>query len=472
MEEPGDAVGPDAGLVQEDAVAGASGQAEHDRHAGPDLLVDGLDRVQQAFLHRRQRRLGRLADGRDLDARVRHDALQRGLHLVDPLAGQDAAVHVRLGPLRQRIDRMPRVELGGHAGGAHAGVVGRAELPQPRLGVGVGRVAQDGADVGRHLGLLGAAQVLEIGPRDRRQPEREAEARQPAERVGQPVDGVVGLGHRAVAALVDDLELEALEHLLAGLHAMEQGLALGGERTAAALVERQLGVDQRPVMLEQVFHAVERAGSDFLAAGQGEDEVARRLQPFLAGPDHVGHVDGRHRLVVRHSAAVEIPALLDELEGVAQPVLAPRLDHVHMGQQQQGPLRARALEPRDEVAVPVAAGRHDDLQFVVAKSPGAQPGGHGLDRHRAVAHRRRGVDLDQLPVGGAQQRVIGLGPGRAAQRRQQRQDDSFHADSPHVLKARQHPAGRPACWPSPPPRASRETTRAPRARRPPPARSC
>ena len=77
--------------------------------------------------------------------------------------------------------------------------------------------------------------------------------------------------------------------------------------------------------------------SDLLVGLERKDDVAVRLVVLLFEPDHVGDEHGRHRFVIAGPAAVEIAVLLEQLEGIARPVFALRLDDVGMGEEQNRP---------------------------------------------------------------------------------------------------------------------------------------
>nr|GEU28537.1 conserved hypothetical protein [Tanacetum cinerariifolium] len=396
VEHAADAIGPDAGVVEEAAVRAPGGHGGDHGHARPHVVADLLDGLHQRWRQRRHGGGDRLTDAGDLDVLIAHHALQRGLHLVDRLAGQDAAVDGGARPLRQRVVGVARLHPGGHARGAHGGVMRRADRVQAVQRGLVGRVLQDGLHVGRDLPLLDGGHALVERARDGRQLERERELSQLRQAIGQAVDGVVAVRRRTVAARIGDLELEALVGFFAGLDTVPHRLAVLVEQAAAAFVERQFGVDQRTVMLEQVIDTVEFRRHHFLVARQRQHQVALGRQLFLLVADHVGHERRCHGLVVRGAARIKHAVFFHQLERIAHPVLAVGLHHVHVGQQQQRSAAAVALQARHQVALGGRAGRHDDLHVGIAKAAGLETPGDLGDGRRARAGGMGGVGFHQL----------------------------------------------------------------------------
>ena len=123
-------------------------------------------------------------------------------------------------------------------------------------------------------------------------------------------------------ARIGHLEREHLVNLLAGLHLQRQRLAICGQQSACAFIERECGIDELAAILEQVVDAVD-AIRGLLAARQRHDDVAPRLEvTLLLQPDHQVEEHRGHRLVVGGAAAVEEAVFLDQLERIALPVLA------------------------------------------------------------------------------------------------------------------------------------------------------
>ncbi len=213
--------------------------------------------------------------------------------------------------------------------------------------------------------------------------------------VGQAVDRIVPARRGAVAAAVGDLELIGLIDLLRDLHAEAERAAVA-QRAATALVDRELGVDQVAVVLQEPMHAVVRRIRQLLIGRERQDDVAVRLEAFVDVADHVGHEDRRHRLVVDGAAAAEIAVDLLQLERVEIPVLALGLDHVEMRKQQQRAARAGAVQPRHQVAFARPRREHRDIGG--RETAGAQPRRHRLRRLHGIAGGIRRVDLDELAI--------------------------------------------------------------------------
>ncbi len=396
-EERPDAISPDAGIVQEAAVGRADRHDRDDRRSRPHRLHRGLDGLHDGGRHGRLRSLHRGAGGPHLDAVVGQHPHQGLVDVGDGFSGQDPAIDRRTGALRQRVGRVARIEHGGHAGGARHGIdAGRIRLETLERG-GIGRRSEQGVDV-RRLVLVAVepGDLLEVVARRLVQVDGEIEPGQPAQAVGQVVDGVVARRPGAVPAGVRHLEFVGDEHLLADLQAVVDRSALAVELAEAGFVQRKLGVDQRAMLLEQVGHTVERRGDDLLVAGQRHDDVAPGHPPLLLEADQVVDVAGRMRLVVDHPASVVEAVLLHELERVARPVLAPGFDHVQVRQQQQRPLLAGAFQANHQVALGRAAGRHDQAHLGIAVARLLQACRHRGGRDRATARGVRRVDFHEL----------------------------------------------------------------------------
>ena len=109
------------------------------------------------------------------------------------------------------------------------------------------------------------------------------------------------------------------------------------------------------------------------------------LEALALEPDQRVHEDRGHRLVVAGAAPVEVAVLLHQRERVGGPVLAARLDHVEVGQQQQRLARPRPPEARHQVAL--ARRRRQHLDVVGREAGRAQAGRHGLGGPGVVADR-------------------------------------------------------------------------------------
>ena len=230
------------------------------------------------------------------------------------------------------------------------------------------------------------------GARGLVQHRREAMMLEPLERVGERVDRIVGARARAVAAGVGRGQDVALIGLLGGLDAeAEQGAVLEEGAAAGIGVEREIerrGVD--PLAGGELGAAPAR----LLVAGEQDDDVA--IGPEALGAQaQQGGGDGDHALlVVERAAAVEIAALLAERERVARPILAARLDHVHMGHEQD---RLAARRPRRRPAQDQRGGMIVGADDVI-----------GMDGDARSARRRGTAPADRWRA-----RARGRGPGRS-----------------------------------------------------------
>ncbi len=161
------------------------------------------------------------------------------------------------------------------------------------------------------------------------------------------VDDRVGAqGHRAVARRPARGQRDAVGDLLGRLHAREPYLSARA-RDAAALGEAVLGVDLRPVVLDQELDAELRAG---LLAGLGQEDhvaVERHVQPLQLQHHHQRGDDVV--LVVHGAAAVDVAAVARGRERRMRPLRRVDLDDVGVAHDEQRPLLAGAAQPRDEV---------------------------------------------------------------------------------------------------------------------------
>ena len=216
---------------------------------------------------------------------------------------------------------------------------------------------------------------------------------------------------------------------------------LGGNRVAddAVVIEHELRVDQRAVVPHQPLDAV--AATALLVRGEGENDVAARPVPFLLqAQERRGH-DGIAALHVEHAAAVEVAVFFHQLEGVGAPVLAPRLHHVEMPDEQHRPVLARAAQTYHQVLLALLGSGHDDVRR--RKAGGEKALRHGLGGRRDVARGIGGVDRDQLPedlvcqlVGGGIRRLTAAVRGERCARHQggeQRGDGEAKGAEQHAV---------------------------------------
>src|SRR5262249_62351872 len=103
---------------------------------------------------------------------------------------------------------------------------------------------------------------------------------------------------------------------------------LGGDRVAtpAVVIERDLRMDQRTMVLHEPLDTV--AAAALLVRGERENDVAASpVSLLLQAQERRGH-DGIAALHIEHATAIEVAVLLGEMKGVGAPVLAPRLHHI------------------------------------------------------------------------------------------------------------------------------------------------
>jgi hypothetical protein len=195
-----------------------------------------------------------------------------------------------------------------------------------------------------------------------------------------------------MATRIEDLQAEALVDLLRGLDRVGNSTAVLDD-AAPTLVQGILGVDQLPVIGQEIHHAVGRA--PFLVRRQRDHDVAVRDEPLALHADQVGHVDGGFVLVVGGAPAVEESVLLDERERVQVPVGGIGLHHVDVSQEQDGPpTRVSAPQPGDQIAL--AGSGLDDVHVGRVEAGLEQPIRHGLRGRGVVTHRIGRVDFDEL----------------------------------------------------------------------------
>src|SRR5262249_20613741 len=100
---------------------------------------------------------------------------------------------------------------------------------------------------------------------------------------------------------------KVLKYFFARLHLVRQITALP-HATAAALIDRELGINESPVILHEPVDAIELAA--LLVCRQGENEIAIRRETFVFQTNQVRNKLCRHRLIVARAAAVEEAVLL------------------------------------------------------------------------------------------------------------------------------------------------------------------
>ena len=134
-----------------------------------------------------------------------------------------------------------------------------------------------------------------------------------------------------------------------------------------------------------------------------------------------GDPDGRLRLVVRRAAAVEVAVLFEKYERVDRPILAPGLDHVDVGQQQDRLARARAAIAHHHVGLGRDRAAHKNVGG--REAGGSEAGRDRLGDGRGAAGGEPGLHLDHLLVDLPRQSLFGFGrhgvgsPGTQAEQR-------------------------------------------------------
>src|SRR5207248_899186 len=96
----------------------------------------------------------------------------------------------------------------------------------------------------------------------------------------------------------------------------------------SVVVQHELGIDELPVIPDEPVDAV--AAAALLVRRERKNDVATRAKTLVLHPQQRRRHDGIAILHILRAAAVEVAVLLDELEGIGAPVLAPRLDHVEV----------------------------------------------------------------------------------------------------------------------------------------------
>ena len=192
--------------------------------------------------------------------------LQRLAHRLGARAGEDAAVHVRVRTLWQRVGGVTGVEQGRHAVGVQDGVDVRIALEQCARGF-VARVLQQFGQCLLLFGRAGRNQAREIVARRLVEGDRKLVRLDFHQRIRQVIDRVVRERARAVAAAIGDLERVVLREFLADLDALEHRLAVFVQQAATPFIQCKGRIDQCALVGGQVLGAVERAAGLF-AAGQ------------------------------------------------------------------------------------------------------------------------------------------------------------------------------------------------------------
>ena len=157
------------------------------------------------------------------------------------------------------------------------------------------------------------------------------------------------------------------------------------------------------MIFQQPIHAVRLAA--LFIGGERQDDIPVGDESLLF---HANEARDGNRIAVLHvlcSAAIVVAVLLDELEGIGAPVLAPRFHHIQVPDDEDGlALRSRLTAiAGDHVALAIIRTEHGNVRR--RKSCIQQALFHCLSRQRGTSDRIRGVDFDQLL-----EDIVGHGP--------------------------------------------------------------
>jgi hypothetical protein len=154
-----------------------------------------------------------------------------------------------------------------------------------------------------------------------------------------------------------------------------------------------------------------------LVAREQDDDLAARLEALGAQAEQSGGDRGHALFVVHRAAPVEIAVRFAEREGIARPILAARLDHVHMRHEQD---RLALRRPRRRPAQDQGGGLVIGMDGGAGEAAGAElllEIGREL-RARIAAldglqRDRMGIDFAGLDVPAVGGRRVGGGLGRS-----------------------------------------------------------
>ena len=138
--------------------------------------------------------------------------------------------------------------------GANLRIV-RGQGGKPRYCGRVWASRGDGEHVGADLLVLEAGSFFKPGAGRRVEPDRKIELSKTAEPSGQMIDGIVFGRNRTMSA--GDFSLQGRivhRHFLTCLNVVAEGLAIS-QAHASSFVERELRIDQIPMVLDEPLHA-------------------------------------------------------------------------------------------------------------------------------------------------------------------------------------------------------------------------
>ena len=169
-------------------------------------------------------------------------------------------------------------------------------------------------------------------------------------------------------------ELVVGVQLLGCVHHQGKRLTIVQLDFSAIMIEYELRVDQIAMVLQQPVHSIRLAA--FLISSQGQNDVAIRNEALLFHANQRRDHDGVATFHVLGAAAIKVAVLLDKLEWVRSPVLAPGFDHVEMSNQQHRLVLARTVQARNYVFLAIIRAKNMDI--AVGKSRISEPLRHGL----------------------------------------------------------------------------------------------
>src|SRR5205807_4199789 len=136
--------------------------------------------------------------------------------------------------------------------------------------------------------------------------------------------------------------------LLAALDSHQETLAGLALKAAGIGVETVLGIYQVVVVLGQPVGPVILAA--FFIGSQGQYQVSRGRPAFLFQADEIGYKNCVAVFDVHGATPIEVAINLIELERVHGPVLAQRLDHIQVADEQNGLALAASPETNYKIA--------------------------------------------------------------------------------------------------------------------------
>ena len=241
-------------------------------------------------------------------------------------------------------------------------------------------------------------------------------------------------------------QLDAARNFLRRLDGREPRLA-ANPGDAAALREAVLGLDLREVLADHELDA--EAGIPLFTRFGQEDDIAIERH-VLALQQHHRHQRGREVVLVVHRAAgVDVAAFARRAERRVLPLRRVDRDDVGVGHDEQRPLPAVALQPRDDVR-PLRIEREDlrrdaflvehllevvDRQALVAgRIAGVEPQ-HRLKVLHDLVFERRSSRVRRAP---ASARMAASNERRSASERQRVQPGRPTAPSPSSTASTLH----------------------------------